>query len=142
MLNHVATQEYLQTFLESLAEDEDLPEALKVDVYAGNIDIIKLTVSAARFPAILIHWQGEKGERDYQTEERAHGIKFSLLVCTDSASGLTEGMAIVDQLNEQLPGQHADADGERLFDITIGPAKPLLNMKTKQVISYPITCSE
>lgn len=142
MLSHVTVQNELIDFLEALVTAEKLPAGLKVAVYTGEINLAKMTIDAARFPAILIVWQGDESQRNYINETRDHAVRFNLIVVTNSTAGLTEAMAIADALNAELPGAWQDDDGAFLWDVFTGPARPLLNLKTKQAIVYPVACNE
>jgi hypothetical protein len=137
MLSNTTCQTQLQNILSDMVTAETLPAGMKIDVYSGQIDIIKLSVDAGKFPAILINWQGDS-DLDKLNYEPDEFINFTLLICTDSAAGLTEGMGIVDTLNENLLGEWNNDDGDFMFNLFKGKVKPVFNLKRKQVIAYPV----
>lgn len=141
MLLNTTAQAQIIAMLESLADAETLPAGIKIDTYVGQIDIIKLAVDAGSFPAILVAWQYD-AENEFIVENREDELEFSLLICTNSASGMGEALGILDTLKQNFFGQWNDEDGLRLFDVFRGAARALFNLKLKQVITLRVRVRE
>jgi len=148
MLNNVAVQMALLERLQELIETEILPQGTKAEIYAGQIDIVQLNVDMGGAEiAIFINWLGDSPGEEIAPVSDEHSIRFSLLICT-RAVDLSDALGIIDTLSgydeNEVPyflGEW-EADGERLWDVYREDARPVFNLKRKQVISFPVRVVE
>ncbi len=141
MLKSVSVQNQIKSMLEQLVSDGILPAGTKIDIYNGQIDIVKLTVEAVTLPAILINFAEDNPGGGVSPEPDSQ-LRYTLLICTDSKDGLTESMTLSDTLKDNLPGEWTDSQGNRLFDVFIGVIRPVFNLRLKQVLSLPLEVAE
>jgi len=148
MFNNVAVQDAIIARLNQLIADDILPAGMLIAPYAGQIDIIRLNVEmGGASSAIFVNWQGDSGMNEL-TPTLKNEIKFSLLICTQ-AEDMTEALGYLDILSGYDVDEHwyflntwINNNGIRLWDVFREPARPVFNLKLKQVISFPIVVAE
>jgi len=140
MLSNYDTQQTLISVLQDDVKAGTLPRGAKIDTYAGQIDIASLDIAVKKYPAILVNWQGD-APFDLINEEKTDELNFTLLICTNSVDGLGDALKIVDTLKTKFMGQWSEG-GVHMFTVYKGSAKPVINLKRRQVVAFPLRISE